>query len=567
MTTYMTSAEALIKCLEIEKINHVFCVPGESYLPVLDGLFEHPSIELISGRHEGGVSFMAEGYAKATGKPGIVFATRGVGAGNLSIGVHTAYQDSTPMVVFLGQVHSKFRGREGFQEVDLDQFFAPIAKWTVEIRDAERTPELVQRALRVAQSGRPGPVVVSLPEDVLKEKADMVFAKKFEKSRPLADPSLIENCLSLLEKAKKPVILAGGGIKSSGAEADLTAFAEKMDLPVLSAFRRHDVIANHNGHYAGHLGLGAFNCVLETVKQADVILAIGTRLSEVTTQDYSIISPHQKLIHIDISDQTVGRNFPAEIAVVADAKMALQQLLDSAHEKELSPEQTTWRKDRRNAYVLASSLSPVLEQDHENGCNLKNIFHIIQKLMPENTIITNDAGNFAGWLHSFYQFKEPKTYIGPTSGAMGYGMPAALGAKLADPERHVVSFSGDGGFMMTIQELETAARYNIPIIAIVFNNGMYGTIRMHQEKNYPHRVVGTSLGQVNFNKIAEAVNIESYHISNTIQFEDVLNQLLSGQIEQPVLIEVLMDPEQISVSATIDSIREKAQAKNQSAKI
>ncbi|MBM7645218.1 acetolactate synthase-1/2/3 large subunit [Scopulibacillus daqui] len=561
MTEYMTSAEALIRCLEIEDINHVFCVPGESYLPVLDNLYEHPRIKLISGRHEGGVSFMAEGYAKATGKPGIVFATRGVGAGNLTIGVHTAYQDSTPMVVFLGQVHSKFRGREGFQEVDLEQFFAPIAKWTVEIRDAERMPELVQRALRIAQSGRPGPVVVSLPEDVLKEKAEMRFAKKFEKSRPLGDPSLIRKCLSLLKKAERPVILAGGGIKFSDAEAVLAAFSETMDLPVLSSFRRHDVMANDHSHYAGHLGLGPLPCVLETVRQADVILAIGTRLSEVTTQDYSLITSDHKLIHIDISDQVAGRHFPVETSVIADAKMALEQLLEAAKESGCSPQWGNWRKERREAYVRASCLPPDFEEDHDNGCNLKNIFKIIQDSMPEDTVITNDAGNFAGWLHSFYQFKQPKTYIGPTSGAMGYGMPAAIGAKLADPARPVVSLSGDGGFMMTVQELETAARYHIPIIAIVFNNAMYGTIRMHQEKHYPGRVVGTSLGRVNFNKLAEAVHIDSCYVNSTMEFEAVFKQLSNGQIKQPVLIEVMMDPDHISVSQTIDDIRHKAKIK------
>lgn len=559
MDNEMTGAKALVRCLEIEKIKHVFCVPGESYLPVLDEFFEHPNIKLIAARHEGGASFMAEGYAKASGKPGIVFATRGVGAGNLSIGVHTAYQDSTPMMVFLGQVHSKFRGREGFQEVDLEQFFAPIAKWTVEIKDAERMPELVQRALKTAQSGRPGPVVVSLPENVLKETGQMHFGKKFVRSKALGDPDLIKEVAEAIGEAERPLILAGGGIKLSGAEKTLVNAAESLGVPVMASFRRHDAFPNNHDHYVGHLGLGTAQSVLNKVKEADVIIAVGTRLSEVTTQDYSIISPNHKLIHIDVHDGTIGKVYQPDIGVVADANQALQQLVEATGKTKINLGREKWIRDCRSAYETTASLPEHFERDHDEGCDLKNIIKVMQDTLPSDAIITNDAGNFAGWLHAFYRFTEPHTYIGPTSGAMGYGMPAALGAKLAHPDRVVVSLSGDGGFMMTMQELETAARYNIPIISLVFNNAMYGTIRMHQERHYPERVVGTSLGRIHFADVAKTLNVAaSYSIDQTADFDSLLKQLMSQPIQGPVLIEIPMDPEQISVKATIGTIRQKA---------
>ncbi|WP_132746575.1 thiamine pyrophosphate-dependent enzyme [Scopulibacillus darangshiensis] len=557
MLEEMTGAEALVRCLEIEEAERVFCVPGESYLPVLDGFYNHPSIKLIAGRHEGGASFMAEGYAKASGKPGIVFATRGVGASNLTIGVHTAFQDSTPMVVFLGQVHSKFRGREGFQEVDLDRFFSPIAKWAVEINHADRMAEMVQRAFNVAQSGRPGPVVVSLPEDVLKETGKMAFGGAYIRSKPLADPDQVKQASEMLARADRPVIIAGGGVKLSAAEDMLKTMAEKCDIPVLASFRRHDVFPNDHGHYCGHLGLGTPKPVLDTIRKADVILAVGTKLSEVTTQDYGLITPEHQLIHIDIHEETVGKIYHPNIGIIADANHALRQLCE-AGEINKRADRSEWVSACRKTYESAAILGLAIEEDHKEGCNLKNIIKTMQNVLPRDAIITNDAGNFAGWLHAFYQFTKPGTYIGPTSGAMGYGMPAALGAKVAYPDRIVVSLSGDGGFMMTMQELETAARYNIPIIALVFNNAMYGTIRMHQEKHYPERVVGTSLGRVHFTDVAKGLNIDSYSIGNSKEFDELLKQLLTHPLNAPILIEIPMDPEQISVKSTIEAFRSQA---------
>lgn len=548
----ITAAQAIVKCMKQAGLSHVFCVPGESYLPLLDALYDEPTIQVVSARHEGGAAFMAEGYAKSALKPGVVLATRGVGAANLSIGVHTAYQDSTPMVVFLGQVHSKFRGREGFQEVDLEQFFQPIAKWEVEVKDAERMPEIVQRAFRIAQSGRPGPVIVSLPEDVLPIKIEMDIAPPLKRPKPAPSKSEINYVVDVLAKANKPLMIVGGGIKLSEAEKDLILFAEKYSIPVIAAFRRHDVFPNDHPFYAGHLGLGTNKNILQTVAEADVILALGTRLSEVTTQDYQIITPDKILIHIDISDETIGKVYAPDIGIVADAKEALQML----QKIELDVSWRTWASERNKAYLQASSLNV-----HPGDVINKQIIHKLVETLPADTLLTNDAGNFAGWLHTFYPFRNRHTYVGPTSGAMGYGLPAAIGAKLAYPEKTVVSLSGDGGFMMTVQEMETAVRYRIPIIALVFNNSMYGTIRMHQEKHYPEKVIGTDLGKVSFADLAKSLGACGYSITTIEEFTLALDEAI--QQNKPTVIEIVTGKEQISVSQTIQQIRENASNKEQ----
>ncbi|WP_174615919.1 thiamine pyrophosphate-binding protein [Virgibacillus ihumii] len=549
-TETISAAQAIVECLKIEGISNVFCVPGESYLPVLDALYDEDTIRVISARHESGAAFMAEGYAKSSLKPGVVLATRGVGAANLSIGVHTAYQDSTPMVVFLGQVHSKFRGREGFQEVDLDRFFGHIAKWTVEVKDPERMPELVQRALRIAQSGRPGPVVVSLPEDVLPAKAEMHFGPALMKPKPKPSLQEMNNVEAILSTADKPLIIAGGGVKSSQAEQALIAFAEKFSIPVMAAFRRHDCFPNDHPLYAGHLGLGTNQKLLQTVREADVVLALGTRLSEVTTQDYKIITPDKKLIHVDIDHDSIGKVYAPNVGIVAD----LQETLQVLSEMEVQCPWLSWAGERRDDYEDVSRL----DLSHNDVIN-KHIVAMVAKRLPDHALLTNDAGNFAGWLHAFYRFNKKHTYVGPTSGAMGYGMPAALGAKLAFPDKPVVSFSGDGGFMMTFQELETAVRCNIPIISLVFNNQMYGTIRMHQEMHYPEKVIGTDLGNVSFKDMAESVGADGYQVSTAEAFEQALDQALENK--KPCVIEILTAKEQISVSSTITQIRDRAKGK------
>ncbi|MFC2949557.1 thiamine pyrophosphate-dependent enzyme [Virgibacillus sediminis] len=542
----MTAAQAIVECMINEGIDKVFCVPGESYLPVLDSLHDEPSVHVISARQEGGAAFMAEAYAKSTGKPGVVLATRAVGAANASIGIHTALQDSTPLVVFLGQVHRSFRGREGFQEADLDRYLDQFTKWSAEVNDPARMPEIVQRAFRVAQTGRPGPVVVSLPEDVLPLEADMHFGPPLRRPHPAPSDQEVQLLGDILAAVDKPVIIAGGGVKMAGAEDLLLEFSEKFHMPVVTAFRRHDVFPHDHAFYAGHLGLGTNKEIITTVKEADCVLALGTRLSEVTTQDYSLPHRHQKLVHVDISDETIGKVFPPDLGMVADMGEALKKFL-KLPDVNLSRQ---WAEERGWAYQAVSSLKP-MEGDPLN----KRVIRVLAEKLPEDAILTTDAGNFAGWLHAFYPFRKKHTFIGPTSGAMGYGMPGALGAKLAFPEKAVVSLSGDGGFMMTGQELETAVRYDIPVISLVFNNKMYGTIRMHQEIHYPEKVLGTDLGQISFAAFARSLGADGYTVETEAGFSSALSQALVKQ--RPALIEIKTDKEQISVSSTISELRKR----------
>ncbi|QHS23621.1 acetolactate synthase [Virgibacillus sp. MSP4-1] len=543
----LTGAEGIVECLKIEEISKVFCVPGESYLPLLDGIYDEPEIDLYSARHEGGASFMAEGYAKASGKPGVVMATRGVGASNLSIGVHTAYQDSTPMVVFIGQVSREVREREGFQEVNLQEMFRYTAKWAVELNEAKRVPELVQRAFRVAQTGRPGPVIVSLPEDMLKEKAVMNFGPKIIMPKPKPADSEIQEIEKLLKGAERPLIIAGGGVKAARAEDDLLSFVEHSGIPVLTAFRRHDVFPHHHKRFMGHLGLGTHPEIKKTVQEADVLLVLGSRLSEVTTQNYQFPQFHQRLIHIDIDADTIGKVFAPDIGVVADAKEALKGLQAIKG----SEEWKDWSDQRRKAYEQAANIHA-----SEDSSIYQQVYTSLIEDLPQGAIISNDAGNFAGWLHAYYPFRQKNTYIGPTSGAMGYGMPAALGAKLAHPNRPVISLSGDGGFMMTMQELETAVRYRIPVIALVFNNQSYGTIRMHQEIHHPGRVMGTSLSDAGFARYAESMGAIGIEVKEGAEFKAALSKALSR--EKPVVMDIKCDAEQVSVGKTIQQIREQS---------
>ena len=544
MSCKQTAAQAIVECMNREKVKHVFCVPGESYLPILDALYDTPSIDVIAARHEGGAAFMAEGYAKSTLKPGIVLATRGVGAANLSIGVHTAHQDSTPLIVFLGQVHHQFRGREAFQEVDLGHFFQPISKWVVEVKDPERMPEIVQKAFRIAQSGRPGPVIISIPEDVLPMEAAMYFGPPVKKPKPVPAQAEVAAAEELLLQAKRPLIIAGGGVKSAGAERALLRFAEKHELPVMAAFRRHDVFPNDHPLYVGHLGLGIAKEIRETVDQSDLIVACGTRLSEVTTQGYSILMAEKRLLQIDIEVATLGNVYAPDLGIVADLREALQAFTFNASNRVWRD----WVSKCRHRYEAASHLvyqpTDVLN---------KQVIAILQDNLPPEAIITNDAGNFAGWLHTFFSFKKAHSYVGPTSGAMGYGMPAAIGAKLAFPHKTIVSLSGDGGFMMTVQELETAVRYDIPIISLVFNNQMYGTIRMHQEIEYPDRVMATDLGSVSFVDLAKGVGAAGILVHTAEEFKQAFARALT--MNRPVVIEIQTEQEQIAVGTTIEQLR------------
>lgn len=543
---YVRAADALVSCLKTAEVEHVFCVPGESYLAVLDALYEESAIELITTRHESGAAFMAEAYAKSTLKTGVVFATRGVGATNLSIGVHTAMQDSTPLVVFLGQVHRSCKDREGFQEIDLVQFFQPITKWAVEITDANRMYELVMRAFRIAQTGRPGPVVVSLPEDMLVDLCKKKHPLPIEKLAPSISDADVAIVASMLQRANRPLLICGGGIKRARAEKELLALSEKFALPMFVSFRRHDIFPHDHPHYLGHLGLDATESMQKAVAEADTIIAIGTRFSEITSQNYTLIKEHHKLIHIDIEPTTIGKVYEPQLGIVADAKEALRSLA----EMDVS---VSWR-DWATAYRQHYESENVLTSPNEENI-YEQIIHSLQGQLTDDYMITNDAGNFASWLHKYFPFTKPHTYVGPTSGAMGYGLPAAIGAKLAYPHKMVVNLAGDGGFMMTVQELETAVRYRLPLICIVFNNDMYGTIRMHQEMHYPERVVGTDLGGVSFAKLAESCGAKGYTVTTIEQFNEAFKRCIEST--DVVVIDVKVEKRYISTSGTIEQIKGK----------
>ncbi|MGF9712037.1 acetolactate synthase [Paenibacillus sp. JMULE4] len=554
--THMTAAKAIVEVLLREGVEKAFCVPGESYLSVLNVLYETPRIELISGRHEGGVSFMAEGYAKASGKVGVCFATRGPGATNLSIGLHTAHQDSTPMVAFIGQVESSFRGREGFQEIDLADYFRHLVKWTVELNDARRVPELVHRAFHMARSGRPGPVLISLPQDVLDETAEMVFQESEMLSHPRPDRQAVAKAKEILRHAKRPVIIAGGGVTSTKSAKELVELAEKLQVPVATAFRRFDAFPNQHPYYIGQLGVGAAPYLVECIREADVVLALGTRFSQITTQNYTLLTSGTKLIHVDISPDELNKVYRPALGIVADTKNFMLDLLAELGESGQSKEREAYIQEQRKKYEQYSEVRVTSGQHY---VNLEGIMGDLMNHLPSDTIFTSDAGNFYGWMAKHYRFQEEGTFVGPTSGAMGYALPAAIGAKVAQPEKTVVAYAGDGGFMMTVQELETAVRCKIPVLAIVANNNMYGTIRMHQEKHFPKRVIATELSNPNFAQIMTNMGGHGELVEKNEDFVPALQRALASS--KPALIEVRIDPQQVSAARTIEELRAAQPAK------
>ncbi|WP_100403751.1 thiamine pyrophosphate-dependent enzyme [Bacillus sp. FJAT-42315] len=538
----LSGGQAIVEVLQKEGVTKAFCVPGESYLGVIDALYEHKEIQLISTRHEGGASFMAEAYAKASGKVGVCMATRGPGAANLSIGLHTAMQDSTPVVALIGQVERPFKGREAFQEVEFTALFSHLCKWTVEIETVERIPELLHRAFYIARSGRPGPVVVSLPHDMLEDTTEYIERSIYKESVPLPDERAVAEALSKIKAAKRPVLIAGGGVTRTKSAQLLTEFAEALHIPVVTAFRRFDAFPNSHPCYAGWLGFGSSPDLLQYIKQADVVIALGTRFSQVTTQDYSLLGDQTELIHIDISADEIGKVYPPSIGIVADAKQFLLSAFNQL-ERVDHPDREQMVKELHAKYVKFSSVAKEYATEY---VDMDGMMHDVIHRLPKDTVITSDAGNFFGWLSRYYRFEQETTYIGPISGAMGYGLPAAIGSKVALPHQTVVSFSGDGGFMMTMQELETAVRYNIAIIAIIVNNNMYGTIRMHQEKHFPDRVIATELSNANFAEMAKLFGCYGEQVAKNEDFLPALDRAMASG--RPAVIEVLTNPEILSVN-------------------
>jgi acetolactate synthase-1/2/3 large subunit len=546
-----TGGEILVDQLLVQSVQHVFCVPGESYLAALDAFHDRP-IALTVCRQEGGATMAAEAIAKVTGRPGIVFVTRGPGASNASPGIHIARQDSTPLIVFVGQVARRMREREAFQELDYRAVFGTVAKWATEIDDPSRIPEIVSRAFHTACNGRPGPVVVALPEDVLSERAAVPDAPPYEPIETWPGAPEMQKLEVLLSAAKAPIVLAGGSRWSEAACASLARFAERFAIPVATTFRRTHLIDTLHPSYAGDVGLGINPKLLSRIKASDLIVLVGGRLGEIPSQSYSLLDipgPRQTLVHVHPGAEELGRVYRPHLAIHA-APTAFAAALDRLQ----PPATIPWRAETKAAHddyiAWTEKATP-----QPGSVNLGEIVVWLRENLPEDAVITTGAGNFSAWVHRFYRFHRFATHIGPTSGSMGYGVPAALGVKRAFPQRTVVCFAGDGDFLMNGQEFATAVQYGLPIIVIVVNNGIFGTIRMHQEREYPGRVSGTSLHNPDFAALARAYGGHGETVETTDAFAAAFERALASG--KPALIEIKLDPEAITPTRTLSDIRDK----------
>jgi acetolactate synthase-1/2/3 large subunit len=486
---------------------------------------------------------MAEADAKLTGVPAVAMATRGVGASNLAIGVHTAMQDSTPMVVLLGQVETPFLGREAFQEVDLAAFYAQITKWSATVHRADRLAEFAERGLRIATSGRPGPVMLALPADILGEEVPVPpEASAGGAPRPAPDAEEVGAVARRLSEARSPVVIAGGG--AGRAREELVAFAEAFGVGIYAAFRRQDVFPNDHPLYLGHLGLGTPPETLRALEAADLIFVVGSRLDEITTQSYALPRLDQKVIQIDIDSAEVGFVVPPEIGIVADVSTALAAFTAKAP---ASPPARDWT-DHHRAYLNSSAIPRSRAGD---GIDPAEAISALQKVLPDDTIMTNDAGNFSGFLHRYWRYNHAKTQLAPANGAMGYGVPAAVAAKLATPERRVVALAGDGGFLMSGQEIETAVRYGAQILVVVFRNGMHGTIAMHQAREVG-RTAGVLIGDVDLAGYAHSLGGTGYTVRDSDELAPALEEALAS--DSVALVDVLTDPDLISPTSRLSEL-------------
>jgi len=547
-----SGGEALVEALKVHGAEIAFCVPGESYLAVLDALYDaRDRIRLVTCRQEGGAANMAEAYGKLTGRPGICFVTRGPGATNASIGVHTAAQDSTPMILFVGQAAREHLDREAFQEVDFRAMFAPLAKWAAEIRDPERIPEYVARAFHVATSGRPGPVVLSLPEDVLTANCSAAPARPYQRTEPAASRETVRRAHAMLMRAERPFMILGGPGWDAESIANIRKFAEALDLPVCTSFRAKDRFDNDLENYCGDLGIGADPRLVKRIESSDLLLVVGARLGEMTTAGYTRLTPpvaKQPLIHVHPDSNELNRVYQADLAILSGVGPFAR-----AASELTPPARVAWRgfrRDARNDYL--DWAKPVA---CPGDVNPSDIYAWLNEKLPANAIIANGAGNFAGWLHRFYRYRGFPSLLGPTSGAMGYGVPAAIAAKLVHPDRVVVACAGDGDFLMTGQELATAVQFQTAVVILVFDNGMYGTIRMHQERDYPGRTIGTDLKNPDFAALARAYGALAFHVKRTSEFATAFQQAVESR--KPSLIHISIDPEAISPTTTLTKLRER----------
>ena len=557
MSDSRTGARILVEQLLLQGVDRLFCVPGESFLGVLDALIDTPSLRLIVNRHESGSAFMAGAYARLTGQPGVAFVSRGPGATNAAIGVHHAHQDSLPVVVLVGQVATHIAEREAFQEVDCRALFGSMSKWVVQIDRADRIPEFVARAFQTATSGRAGPVVLALPEDVLDQSADVPDARCHQSVQAAPSDTQIAALRRMLGKARRPIVLVGGPGWSSAASENLRGFVEANRLPVACAFRYQDVFDNRHPNYVGDVGLGINPQLAQRIRGADLVLALGPRLGEATTSGYSLLeapTPRQMLVHAHAGLEELGRVYQADLMINSGmpqlaARLAMMTPIDE-------PAWSDALVGARAQYE-AWQQRPEILQRHVPQLDLWQVLQELRHVLPHDAIICNGAGNFAAWLHRFFPYRVAGTQLAPTSGCMGYAVPAAIAAKISAPEKTVVCVSGDGDFLMTAQELATAGQYNAAVLFLIFNNGMYGTVRLRQEERFPDRVIGTSLINPDFPELARAYGGAGWRVSSNAEFGAALGQALMHLRTRrlPALIELVCDPQLLSPSASIEDLR------------
>jgi len=549
-----SGGQILVDQLKIHGVDTVFGIPGESYLAVLDALHDANSIRFVICRQEGGAAMMADAYGKLTGRPGICMVTRGPGATNASAGVHVAFQDSTPLILLIGQVARDQMEREAFQEIDYRRMYGQMAKWVAEVEDPARLPEFIARAFHTATSGRPGPVVLALPEDMLTQIVETADAQAYTPMQAHPGAAQMEEFASLLAKAERPLVIVGGSGWTQPARESLRQFAEKSGVPMAASFRTQDIFDNTHESYVGDVGIGINPKLAERVKGCDLLIVLGARLGEMTTSGYSLIAipePQMKLVHVYAGAEELGRVYRPTLGMVAGMAGIAAAL--AALAKPSSDRFKAWRAGARADY-----LDWIKPTKNPGSVQMGEIVTWLAQRLPDDAIICNGAGNYTAWVHRFYRYRGWRTQLAPTSGSMGYGLPAAVAAKIVHPERIVVCFAGDGCLQMTMQEFGTACQAGANIVLVVVNNGMYGTIRMHQEREYPARKVGTDLHNPDFVAWAKSYGAAGHLVEKTEQFVPAFETALGAKT--PSVIEIRLDPEAINPRTTLSAIRQAAQA-------
>jgi acetolactate synthase-1/2/3 large subunit len=547
--TGRTGGKLLADALVAQGVTHAFCVPGESYLDLLDGLYSvRNRLQLVTCRFEAGAIHMAEAYGKLTGKPGVAIVTRGPGACHAAIGVHVAQQDSTPLVLLVGQIPVDETDRETFQEVDYRRMFSPIAKWVTQIDDEKRIPELMAHAFDVAVSGRPGPVVIAISEEMQKRMANVPDIGPADVLPPHPAPDAVSRMMAMLGKAKRPLAVLGGSRWSDQGKADIRDFLLANDLPVAVGFRRQGIFDGNSENYVGDLGVGADPGLVAHAKDADLIIAIGSRLGETFSQGYTLLdmAGATPIVHVYPEQSEIGRVYRPALGITADLNAFAAAAKAAVPIKK--PAWGGWTRDLR-----ATRMKQAAAPNYEGPLNLAQALQDLEKALPANTIYTTDAGNFATWPTRFMHVGAGQDFLGPTNGAMGYAVPSAIGAKIVHPERTVIGFVGDGGFLMTGQEIATAFHHSVNPVILVFNNQMYGTIRMYQERTYPHRVSGTALTNPDFARFIEAFGGHGEVVEKTEELVPAVQRALASG--KPALVEIRMNPEQVTNRATIADLR------------